>query len=73
MSRWFRKLLRAPEPDDFLVGDWAHGPNGVGIVESVTGDNVVIAYDRDKRDILPFAGLRRCGPAGESLDKRTRK
>lgn len=71
MIRRVRRLLRAPEPDDIIVGDFVtrgFGPSG--IVESIEGDHATIAFDKDQRDILPLACLNRVPQRGSSFDSR---
>lgn len=69
-----RRLLRVrnPEPEEFLPGDFVRriGLAGTGVVESVNGDHATVAWDKDRRDILPFACLTRVEPRGSSLDRR---
>lgn len=68
-----RRLLRAPEPDDIIAGDFVtHGGIGpTGVVESVDGDHATVSWSKDRRDILPLATLRRAPQRGSIFDSRT--
>lgn len=67
-----RKLLRARHADDVLPGDFVRriGAKGVGLVENVTGNQALVAWDKDRRDLLAVWSLRRVKPRGASLDTR---
>lgn len=71
MARFFRRLFAQSvgdvEPGDFVrrIGFW-----GVGIVESITDGCAVVAWNKDRRDILPLCSLRRVKPCGHLLDRR---
>lgn len=70
IGRALRNLLSGPEPDDIIVGDFvrAGGRGPVGLVESINGDHATVAWDRDRRDILPLATLRRAPQRGAAYD-----
>lgn len=72
MIRRLHRLLNGPEPDDIVVGDFVRngwtGP--VGLVESINGDHATVAWDRDRRDILPLTALRRAPQRGSRYDSR---
>lgn len=57
----FRRLLSARHSEDFLPGDPVRriGFRGIGWIESITQDHAVVAWDKDRRDILPLTALRR--------------
>lgn len=68
-----RRLLAAQMVDDLLPGDFVRRPGhrGTGMVESVSSDGyATVAWSKDRRDILPFAALRRVKQCGEHLDSR---
>lgn len=67
-----RRVLKPAEAEDLLVGDMVQAPNGVGLVESIDNDHATIAYDCDRRDILPLSTLRRCEQGGSDLDRMGR-
>ena len=68
----FRKALAAQIVDDLLPGDFVKriGQRGTGMVESIADGHATVAWGRDRRDILPFAALRRVKSRGEHLDSR---
>jgi hypothetical protein len=70
-----RRILRAAEPDDIMAGDFVTqgGLGPAGVVESVDGDHVTVAWDKDRRDILPITTLRRAPQRGSIFDSRSGK
>jgi len=68
----FRRALVAHPVDDLLPGDFVKriGQRGTGLVESIGDGHATVAWNRDRRDILPFAALRRVKSRGEHLDSR---
>lgn len=71
IRRTLRRLL-LNEPEDIMVGDFVRygylGP--IGLVESIDGDCATVAWDKDKRDILPLVCLRRAPQRGSIFDAR---
>jgi hypothetical protein len=72
MIRRLRAMLTGPEPEEFIPGDFVRrvGECGTGIVESVSGDHAIVAWDKDRRDILSFFLLRRVKQRGQAFDTR---
>ena len=58
--------------NDLQVGDFVRrvGHRGVGLVENIDNGFAVIAWDKDRRDVLPLGILRRVKSGGHSLDAR---
>lgn len=71
MIKRLRNILSGPEPDDLVPGDFVRrvGFKGAGLVESVKDDHAVIAWSKDRRDILPLSVLRRVKQRGSSFDR----
>lgn len=69
----FRRLLASKTVADLAPGDFARqlGSRAVGLVEAVSDGHATIAWDRDRRDILPLAVLRRVPASGHKLDSRS--
>jgi hypothetical protein len=55
------------EPGDFVRRG---GVGPVGIIESIDNGQATVAYDKDKREILPTGMFRRVKAGGHNLDKR---
>ncbi len=72
MIRRLRHILRSQVVDDLLPGDFVRRPGirGIGLVESITDDHAVVAWNKDQRDILPFAALRRVCESPNRFDSR---
>lgn len=73
MTRTPKPKLSGPEPDDILIGELVRmiGFAGVGVVESMTAEHAVVAWDRDRRDVCSLGQLRRaCDKDGDHLDIR---
>lgn len=67
-----RLRIRAGHAEDLLPGDFVRrlGARGVGLVESVSNGQAVVAWGGGRRDILPVAAFRRCRQRGSSFDRR---
>jgi hypothetical protein len=72
LMRLARALLNGPEPDDIMVTDFVRiGYSGpVGMVQSISDDHAVVAWDGDHRDIVPLKALRRAPHRGAKYDSR---
>lgn len=73
MTRTPKPKLSGPEPDDIVIGDLVRmiGFAGVGVVESMSTDHAVVAWNRDRRDVCSLNQLRRAGDKdGDHLDTR---
>ncbi len=72
MTNRLRHILRSLAVDDLLPGDFVRRPKirGIGFVESVADDHVVVSWNKDQRDILPFAALRRVCESPNRFDSR---
>lgn len=69
----FRRLRPSGKAlEDIQPGDFVRQVTfrGVGVVESVDGAYAVVAWDRDRRDILPLVVLRKTDAGGHDLDRR---
>lgn len=67
LRRLFTRSATDFEPGDFVrrYGLW-----GVGVVESVAEGHAVVAWSKDRRDILPLTALRRTQAGGHSYDRK---
>jgi hypothetical protein len=67
-----RRIIRAQEPEDIMPGDFVtHGKIGpIGLVESIGDDYATVAWDKDRRDVLPLFVLRRAPQTGSIFDSR---
>ena len=56
--------------NDLQEGDFARrvGHRGVGLVENIENGFALIAWDKDRRDILPLGIVRRVKSGGHRLD-----
>lgn len=72
-SRWRRILAAAGRSiKDVEVGDLVRqiGVRGVGVVEGIANGHATVAWDKDRRDILPLAAIRKVPPKGHDFDRR---
>ena len=68
------RILRAAEPDDIMPGDFVtRGCGAVGLVESIDGDCATVAWDKDRRDVLPLIALKRAPQRGSIYDSRSKQ
>ena len=64
---FFSQAVRDLQPGDMVR---RIGYPGVGFVESIKSEHAVVAWNKDRRDILPLFCLRRVPSGGHSFDCR---
>ena len=67
LSGWFKSSLKDLQPGDAVR---IKGYRGVAWVGEINGDNAVVFWAKDRRDIVPLICLRRCRACGHGLDRR---